>query len=183
MKLIIICISLLVLSFPSVASYQLSLATSHITRTANYDTGSEVINEETRSPLELKFGTVMSSSIYLGGIYNMGSRKVTSASGSRTESLTGFGATVGYDTPNWYFHLSYYLSAELDLDNDQIFKEGKGFQLDIGKKFKWGSIFVIPQIAYTDLSFDKLDNNGTEVDVDSSSFGGFVPQIAFMYEF
>lgn len=183
MKFILICTTLFVFSLPSLASYQFSLATSHITRSANYEIGSEVIFEETRSPMEIKFGKVLSSNIYLGGIYNMGSRTVKSATGSSTENITGYGATIGYDSSKWYIHFSYYLNAELDLDNDQVFKEGGGFQLDIGKKFKWGPIFVIPQIAYSDLSFKKYDNNGNEADVKSSSFGGFVPQVAFMYEF
>lgn len=108
---------------------------------------------------------------------------MSSTSLTRTEKLTAYGATVGYDLSDWYIHLSYYLSAELDTDNDSVFKEGSEFQVDIGKKFKWGSVFVIPQIAYSSLSFKIRDNNGTEADVDSSSFGGIIPQIAFMYEF
>ena len=135
--------------------------------------------------MEIKFGGVLSNKMYLGAIYNIGTRTVTTTNDERTEKLTAYGATIGYDAASWYFHLSYYLSAELDLgtDNNQKYIEGSGIQYDIGFKAKWGKIFIIPQIAVTDISYKKRDTDGTEVDVESSSFGGIVPQVAFMYEF
>jgi hypothetical protein len=181
-NLFIICI---VLSTQALASYQFSLATSYITRKANVEVGSEVVSEETRQPMEIKFGTVLSNKVYLGGIYNIGTRTVKTTNNENTEKLTAYGATLGYDAGGWLVHLSYYLSAELDLgtDNNRKYIEGSGFQLDIGLKFKAWSIYVVPQIAYSSLSYKTRDTNGTEVDVDSSDFGGIIPQVAFMYEF
>ena len=43
-----------------------------------------------------------------------------------------YGLTLGYDTERAFYHLSYYLSAELDLDNDTVFKKGSGIQADVG---------------------------------------------------
>jgi hypothetical protein len=166
------------------SGYQLALMTSHITRSANYTIGaSEVVSEETRSPMEVKFGKVFSNSAYLGVIYDMGSRTVKSATLTRTEKSTGYGITLGYETNKYFAHLNYFLAGEYDFDNNVIFKEASGMQIDLGVKTRFYMFDLVLELAYRSLSYAKRDNNGNEADIESSAIGGIMPQIGLLYKF
>ena len=180
----IILLSFFIQPFAWSSGYQLTLATSHITRNTNYNIGaSEVKSEETRSPMEIKFGKVLANNIFIGGIYDMGTRTVATASTTTKEKSSGYGIVIGYDTTNYYIHLDYFLSADYDFDNNTVFKEGSGPQIDFGIRSKLGPGLLVLQIAYRSLNYKTRDINGTETTIDSSSLGGILPMIGYAYEF
>ena len=80
MKKLTIILFLFLFSFSNAfASWQFALAGSYLKRTASYTiNSSEVEYDETRTPMQFKLGTVLRNKVYLGGIYDMGTRTLSS---------------------------------------------------------------------------------------------------------
>ena len=101
---------------------------------------------------DLKLGYVFNNSVYLGVILD--NKTITSNGG--TDKRTGTGATVGYHSNGWILDLSYFFTAERDM-NGTMLKDGTGFGLDVGHNWMIGSNFYFGvQGSYKSFTYKKV---------------------------
>jgi hypothetical protein len=173
-------LALLFMTFSTWAKTDLYVLTSYITRTQNVNTS---VNERTDNPIDVKLNWFYNQRYTIGLTYHMGSYEFKSASSTTTHKRTAYGLNVGWNGSIAYLHATYYLSGEYDFDNGTIYKEGSGFQFDIGWKIEWGKLFIVPQVTYRSLSYKKSATTSAETELDSSTDGDIVPYIGLMYRF
>jgi hypothetical protein len=125
---------------------------------------------------DFKLGYLDGSGLFLGGMYSMISYDDNDGK--------AFGPTLGYSHYSGFYALfTYFLVAEQDISATQTLVEGMGPQIDVGWVFPITRMFMIgPQISYRSISYDKIDNSGTESTLDYSR-SQIMPYISLWFRF
>lgn len=136
-------------------------------------------NEVTETYYDIKLGYVMTSGLYLGGLYSAMTREINENEVERTS----YGAGVGYYSNGWFLMGHYVIDSEYETSPGNKHIEGSGFQLDVGHWFNVSSqIYVGPQLTYRSISYDKYQTNSTTVSLEMKSTE-FLPYISLALMF
>lgn len=131
---------------------------SVISLNESYDGTTVGNSESSRTVADVKMGMVMTSGLYVGGIYDS---RNDDYSGSKQER-TAFGATVGYHSGGWFLDGSVFLDSTLKLSSSSKLEKGTGFGIDLGRNFDiTTNTYAGLQFSYKSISYTQV--NGAEV--------------------
>lgn len=112
-------------------------------------------SRDNRTYADIKFGYLMSNSIYLGVIHS--TMSVSTGTDSPSRSATGL--SVGYHGNGLFADLNYFLQSEYKFSSTSAMKEGSGFGLDFGYNIPMSSSFYMGvQLTYKSISYKKIES-------------------------
>jgi hypothetical protein len=136
----------------------------------NYTTAKEDNSETSSLIADLRLGTVIGTSFYVGGIYHI---QRDDSNGSSTNAWAA-GPTAGLYLGNFSLIFSYHLISERQTPSVK-YTEGKGPQVDVAYAFDLGSgVKMGPQITWRELQYDAPT---------TKTVGSLRPYVAFFFEF
>lgn len=125
---------------------------------------------------DTRVGMILSSSIYVGGMYSL----TTTSSGSSKEDRTALGASIGYFKSAVLLNLTYFVTAQHELSTAT--RKGTGFQLDFGYHFDAGSFMLGPMLSYKKLNYTTSESAGVETTIDRQETL-MEPYLSFLIQF
>lgn len=131
---------------------------SYISLAESYDGTTFGTSEISRMVADVKMGMVMTSGLYVGGIYDT---RIDENTGSKQERIA-FGATIGYHNGGWFLDGSVFLDSTLKLSSSTKLEKGTGFGIDLGRNFDiTTNTYAGLQFSYKSISYTQV--NGAEV--------------------
>lgn len=125
---------------------------------------------------DIKLGYIMSNGVYLGALYS----KMERTDDTTDRNRTSYGAGVGYVYHQFYLMAHYLVSSELVVDTSNTWKDGSGFQFDLGYWFNvTGPFYAGPQLVYRSLKYQKV-NSTSVTNTDSKETLPFL-SLAFIF--
>lgn len=136
----------------------------------NYTSNWVDSSESSSLMIDLRLGTLVGTSFYVGGIYHI---ERDDAGGSNTNGYAA-GPSAGLYLGNFSLIGSYHLVAARKTGSSEL-TDGTGPQIDIAYAFDLGSnVKMGPQFTWREITYDKPTN---------VKIGSMKPYVAFFFEF
>lgn len=144
--------------------------------------GSASVEDSKKMYLDFNFGRQEGGGLYYGLLYISDS---VSNLGS-TQTLTGYGPSIGYMTGAWFVHGHYVFSAEFDpaTGDNQKWTKGSGLQMDLGYLMNIsGPLNFGLQLSFRNLQFKSNNTGGVDDESNARSINELYPKFRFTFLF